>query len=141
LQAKPEYLDRLLDEAKALTGSDYATAKMLKVGRATVSQYRKGTRTCPPADVALLAELCGYDATAWTARAVAQAYEGTEKGTLLSKALKKALVATGAAIVSSGAKAAAILSLSTDLTLSHFIRCIERLTRKSSPGSGKLSAV
>jgi hypothetical protein len=141
LQTKPEYLDRLLDEAKTKTGSDYATAKLLKVGRAQVSNWRTGFRTCPPADVALLAELCGYDATAWTARAVAQAYEGTEKGTLLSKALKKALVATGAAIVSSGAKAAAILSLSTDSTLSYFIRCIERLNGKRSAGSGKLSAV
>jgi hypothetical protein len=124
MQIKPDYLDRLLNEAKEITGSDYKTAQALKVPRNALSQWRKGVRSCSPADVALLAELTGYDASAWVARAVVTHYEGTEKGALLSKALKKALVATGAVIVTSGTKAAAILSVSANEGLSYFIRCI-----------------
>lgn len=124
LQAKADYLDRLLDEAKAVLGSDYQIAKVLKTGRQTVSDWRAGRRPCPPGDVALLAEIAGYDPTAWTARAVVQGYAGTEKGALISNALKKALAATGGVIATSGTKAAAVLSVSAKTGLFDFIRCI-----------------
>lgn len=52
---------------------------------------------CPPADVALMADIAGLDAEAWTARAVIAQHEGTEKGEALKAALKKAFAVTGAA--------------------------------------------
>jgi len=123
MQAKPEYLTQLLDRAKDKAGSDYKLAKLLKVGRATVSQWRSGKRTCPVADQVLMAEIAGLDAEAWNARALVAQYEGTAKGDMLYRALGKALLATGAAFASSGASATAIFSMAETGVL-YFIRCI-----------------
>jgi hypothetical protein len=109
---------RLLDEAKKITGSDYKTAKLIKTTRQRISNWRMGECTMPPADVALVADVAGLDAVAWTARAVAQAHEGTEKGDALREALKKAWLATGVAIVSGSTHAAE--------QFTQLIRCIDR---------------
>lgn len=82
---------RLLDAAKAVTKSDYATAKATGISTSNISDWRHGRRTMPACDVALVADVAGLDAVAWTARAVAQSHEGTKKGDALSAALKKAL--------------------------------------------------
>lgn len=125
MQTKPDYLDRLLDSASEKAGSDYKLAQLLEVHRATVSQWRKGTKTCPAGDVALMAEIAGFKSEEWLARAVIAQYEGTAKGDKLFRALGKVLVATGGVIASSGANA--------HLTFSHkavadagayLIRCI-----------------
>jgi plasmid maintenance system antidote protein VapI len=120
--SKPEYLDQLLQHASDKAGSDYRLAKVLEVNRATISQWRSGKRTCPPGDVALMAEMLGLDPEAWTARAVIAQHEGTQKGVRLASALKKAVLVTGAALATSGASAAAA-------GCSYFIRCIEALIR------------
>ena len=112
-------VETLLDAAKKQTGSDYKTAQQIHVPRMQLSNWRHG-KPMPAADVALVAMLAGLDAEAWTLRAVAQTHEGTAKGDKLQKALKKALAATGAVIVSSGARAALITATATD----YFIRCI-----------------
>jgi hypothetical protein len=124
MQTKPDYLDRLLDEASAKAGSDYALAKLLDVNRATVSQYRSGKRTCPVADVALMAEIAGLKPEEWIARAVVKQYEGSAKGDKLYRALGKFIAATGAAIASSGASALPIFSHSATQAVDYFIRCI-----------------
>lgn len=100
---KPPYLDQLIDRAAAKCGSDYKLAQSLKVSRSTVSQWRYGRKTCPAADQALMAHLAGLDAEAWSARALIAQHEGTEKGRLMAEALKKALLATGAALSIFGA--------------------------------------
>lgn len=134
MQTKPEYLDRLLDEASKKAGSDYALAKALEVNRATVSQWRSGKRTCPLEDVVLMAEMSGFKAEEWAARAIVQKHEGTAKGDKLYRALGKFLAATGAAIASSGANALPIFSHDGMQTLSkvasYFIRCIVLLSYK-----------
>ncbi len=61
---------------------------------------------CPAGDVALMAQLAGLDADAWVARAVISQYEGTAKGAKLEAALKKALLATGAVLLSGSVHAA-----------------------------------
>jgi len=104
---KPDYLDQLIELASKAAGSDYKLAKMLEVNRSSVSQWRSGKKPCPAGDVALMAEIAGLEPVDWTARAVAAQYEGSEKGKRLREALKKALAATGVALVSSGAQAAA----------------------------------
>lgn len=113
---KPEYLDELINRASEAAGNDNQLAKALDVGRSAVSEWRKGLRTCPAADQALMAQIAGLDAEAWAARAIIEAYEGTPKGEKLANALKKALLATGAVAASFGANAYE--------SASHFIRCI-----------------
>jgi hypothetical protein len=113
MQAKPDYLDQLIDKASEAAGSDYKLAAELGVTRFTVSNWRAGRKTCPAGDVALMAQIAGLDAVAWNARATAAAYQGTPKGEKLAVALGKALLVTGAA-VGSGTAAAG----------SYLIRCI-----------------
>lgn len=109
---------RLLDAAKAVTKSDYATAKATGISTSNISDWRHGRRTMPACDVALVADVAGLDAVAWTARAVAQSHEGTKKGDALSAALKKALAATGAVLITAG--------LVPEGPGSYLIRCIKR---------------
>jgi hypothetical protein len=76
--------------------------------------------------VALMADIAGLVAEDWTNRAVIAAYAGTSKGEKIARALGKALVATGAVIVTSGVNAGQIGS---DIG-AYLIRCIVLLSRK-----------
>jgi hypothetical protein len=118
--SKPEFLDELIDRASKQAGSDYKLAQMLQTTRQTVSNWRHGRKTCPAGDVALMADLAGMDGEAWACRALVAQYQGTPKGDAIARVLGKALIATGAVIVSSGASAATMLGES----VGHFIRCI-----------------
>lgn len=122
---KPEYLDKLMDQASSKAGSDYKLAKMLETTRQAVSDWRHGRKTCPVGDQVLMAEIAGLKSEEWMARALVAQYEGTKKGDKLYRALGKTLVATGAVIVSSGAAAQQIFS-TVDLLapVAYFIRCI-----------------
>jgi DNA-binding transcriptional regulator YdaS (Cro superfamily) len=130
--SKPDYLDQLISEASTAAGSDYKLAQMLEVPRQNLSAWKHGRKACPVSDVALMAEIAGLKPEEWMARAVVAQYEGTSKGDKLFRALGKALVATGAAVVSSGASAHLIFSHKGGETIggavSYFIRCIERLS-------------
>jgi hypothetical protein len=103
---KPEYLDELINRASKVAGSDAALARHLEQGRQAISNWRSGRTPCPPGDIALMAALAGLDAEAWNARAVISQYEGTTKGAKLEAALKKALLATGAVLLSGSVHAA-----------------------------------
>jgi len=123
MSTKQIYLVELIDRASKVAGSDAALARHLEQNRQAVSDWRHGRARCTPGDVALMAELAGLDAEAWAARAIISQYEGTSKGAKLEEALKKALLATGGAIVSSGVHAAPVISAARDW-LEYFIRCI-----------------
>ena len=112
----PDYLTQLIERASVKAGSDYKLAKILHVQRSAVSMWKANKRPCPAGDQALMAAIAGLDAEAWAARAVISQYEGTEKGELLKQALKKALLVTGAAIVSVSAHA--------QESITYLIRCI-----------------
>jgi len=107
MQTKPDYLDQLIDRASAAAGSDYKLAQQIGVNRQAISNWRHGHKTCPAADQALMAQIAGLDPEAWASRALIAAYEGEPKGELLKQALKKALLATGAALAMSGGAQAA----------------------------------
>jgi hypothetical protein len=130
--SKPDYLDQLIDEASRAAGSDYKLAQMLETPRSAVSMWRAGTRTCPAGDQVLMASIAGLKTEEWAARALVAQYEGTSKGDKLFRALGKALVVSGAAIVSSGASAHQIFSHKGAETIagaiSYFIRCIDLLS-------------
>lgn len=117
-------IELLLDKAKLQSGSDYKTARELYVTRMNVSNWRHGKTNMPAADIALAAHLAGLDGVEWGSRALAAQHEGTAKGAKLQIALKKALPAIGAALVSSGASAAAITATASHAGLSYLIRCI-----------------
>ena len=107
---KPNYLTELIDRASAAAGSDAALARELDIGRSLVSDWRKGSKSCSPADQTLMAAMAGLDADAWAARAVIEQHRGTAKGAKLEAVLKKALVLTGVALASSSAQAAPAIS-------------------------------
>lgn len=114
--SKPDFLDQLIEQASRAAGSDYKLASMLDVPRQNLSAWKHGRKTCPVADVALMAQIAGMDAEAWASRAIVAEYEGTPKGEKLAVALGKALLATGAALATSGASAAAV-------AFDYLIRC------------------
>ncbi|MGY8590819.1 helix-turn-helix domain-containing protein [Paracidovorax citrulli] len=103
-----EELNSLIDKAAEVAGSDYKLAQTLGVSRQIVSNWRHGHKTATPEDQALLAGIAGLDPVATMARAMVWKHEGTAKGDRLMRVLGKALLATGAAIGSAGASAAAI---------------------------------
>jgi len=119
----------LIDRASKAAGSDNKLAKLIDATQPNISAWRAGTRPCPPADVALMAELAGLNADEWALRAVAAKYEGTPKGDKLKRALK-ALTATGAVVLSSGASAATFGAKVGAWSVEIYLRCINCLVRK-----------
>ena len=103
-------LKTLIDTASKACKGDAALARAIGAQKQHVCAWKKGTRPCPPEDVALMAAVAGLDSTAWLARAIVHKHEGTAKGDQLMRALGKTLVATTAVVASSGASAAAIFS-------------------------------
>ena len=122
----PELLTRALEKA----GGPTALAKTLKVPPQMVSMWRSGAKPCPPEDQARLAAIAGIDPIQTLVRAHIEKHEGTEKGDQLARVLGKFLVATGAAVATSGASAAAIFS-PTSKSLFDLIRCIVKLNHFS----------
>ena len=110
---------KLLDAAKAMSGSDNQTAKRIFSSRQRISDYRAGRYALTIADTVLLAHLAGMDGTEWGSRAIEAQHDGTEKGVALFNALKKALVPTGAEISTCG-EAVQTATASRN----YFIRCI-----------------
>lgn len=123
----PEFIGQLIDRASEAAGGPSKLARLLEVSAGNVSDWKAGRRSCPVADVVLMAELAGLPADEWAARAVVAQYEGTSKGDKLFRALGKTLPAIGAAVVSSGASAQQIFSAKggvVETAVSYLIRCI-----------------
>lgn len=131
-------LNKLIDLAASIVGSDYKLAQHLGIPRQHVSNWRHGKKTATPADQALLAYTAGLDPLVTLARATVEQHEGKAKGDQLMKALGKALLATGGVMASAGASAAAIFSstLTTPIgeLVGRFIQCINALIREDNKG-------
>ncbi len=124
MQDKPDYLDQLIQRASDAAGSDYRLAQLLEVPRQNLSAWKHGRKTCPAADVVLMAEIAGLEPEKWAARALVSQYEGTTKGDKLFRALGKLLPAIGVATASAGANAQVIFSYRDIYGAFDFIRCI-----------------
>jgi predicted transcriptional regulator len=122
----PEIIDKALEK----TGTVSALGKALGISPAMVSMWKSGAKPCPPEDQARIAAVAGIDPIQTLVRAHIEKHEGTEKGDQLARVLGKFLVATGAAVATSGASAAAIFS-PTSKSLFDLIRCIVRLNHFS----------
>lgn len=81
-------ITQLIDAASKAAGNDTKLAIKIGANQQHISQWRNGTRTCPPADVALMAYVAGLDAVEWGLKAMASKYSGTAKGELLMQVLK-----------------------------------------------------
>ena len=113
----------LIDRASKAAGSDNKLAQLIDAHQPHIGQWRQGTRSCSPADAALMAELLGLNADEWALRAVVAKHEGTPKVDKLKRALK-ALAATGAVVLSSGASAATLGAKVAAWTIEVYLRCI-----------------
>lgn len=125
-------LNELIDKASAVAGSDYRLGKMLHTTPQAVSDWRAGRRACPPADVALLAQVAGLDAADWLIRAVIEKHAGTPKGEALFSALGKGLRATGDLALYGVAGA---LVISSEAWWREIPQCIKRLSNKAPIGA------
>ena len=101
-------INEMIDKATAIAGSDGKLGSLIGQPRTVISDWRHGRKKCPPEDIALMAGVAGLDAEAWLIRATIERHKGTAKGDRLLKVLGKGLLATGAAIASSGASAMGI---------------------------------
>jgi hypothetical protein len=95
-------LKKLINDAAAIVGTRYKLAQALHVQPGAVYSWETGAKPCPPADIALMASIAGYDPTTWLARATIEKYEGTPKGDQLARALAKPWAATGGGTASNG---------------------------------------
>lgn len=120
----------LIERALAVAGSQAELARLLKVAPPNITVWKKEEKPCPPEDQARLAAIAGIDPIQTLVRAHIEKHEGTEKGDQLARVLGKFLVATGAAVATSGASAAAIFS-PTSRGLLDLIRCIVKLNHFS----------
>lgn len=110
-----EHLDELnflIDQAKAIAGSDAKVAAAIGASRMNISNWRKGKQKCPPKQQALIAAVAGLDPLQTLARATVQAEENSDLGDRLMRVLGKASRATGAVLGFVGVSALAIYSLS-----------------------------
>lgn len=118
---KPDELAQLFDLARDKVGSDYKLAQLLGLSRHRISNWRTGQQSMSPEDVAIVANIAGLDGVSWAMRAMVAKHEGTAKGDRLMKAVGKALLATGAAVATSGAHAMAICSKTIELLYTMYI--------------------
>lgn len=93
--SRTERINKLLDLAKTMSGSDYKTAKLIGVTRMNVSQWRKG-KSCPIEKQAILANLAGLDATEVVSYALIEGAADHAEKERLYTAVGKTLVPTGA---------------------------------------------
>lgn len=114
-----ETIKTLIDKAAEMCGSQRELAEKLGVKPHHISEWKSGARKCQPDDQAAMAGIAGFDAMETLARATVEAAEGTKKHEVLLGTLGKYLLATGAAIGSSGAVAG----------VADLIRCIVKLNR------------
>ena len=70
----------LIDLAKQITGSDYATAKRLGIARQSISHGRNGVHKLDLSTIGALAEICGKDPLKTIAAVAAQREGQTKKG-------------------------------------------------------------
>lgn len=90
----PELIKRAAERA----GSKSELGRQLGATPQRIYEWETGRRSCPPEDVALMADLAGLPAEVWLARATMWKHEGTPKGERLQKALGKYSRVIGAAL-------------------------------------------
>lgn len=88
-------LEKLIDAASAIAGSEYKLAKELGIPQSHIWAWRHGTRTCSAEDRALMADLAGVDPWAEIAEAMTERWAGKPKGDRLRAIFSRRLQSVG----------------------------------------------
>jgi nitroreductase len=104
-------LIELIDRATQAAGSQAELARLIGAQAQHVTNWKAGTRPCPPEDIALMANVAGLDPEDALVRAVIDKHAGTKKGDLLTKALGNVRRATGAVVTSAFFAAVALSTI------------------------------
>lgn len=92
-------LGELIERAAKECGSKTALAKQMGVSAQRLNDWRTGLRSCPPEQVAIMADIAGLIAEEWLVRATLLNSKGKPYYERLHQALGKWLPRTGAALV------------------------------------------
>lgn len=84
----PEKKLWLIDTASKIAGNDSKLAIYLDVSRGNVCDWRKKRKSCPTAEIALMAHLSGLCAVDWIVDLLIDEHANTVKGQKLSDAFK-----------------------------------------------------
>lgn len=76
-------LEKLIERAAAIAGSEYKVAKALGIPPQQVCDWKAGRRTCGPEDRALLADVAGVDPMPEIAEALLERVASTREGVKL----------------------------------------------------------
>ena len=79
----------LIEKAASIVGSEYKLAKKMEIPQQNLSNWKSGSKTCPPAVRAILAGIAGENAADELIRATMEREEGTRRGLLLGELLGK----------------------------------------------------
>jgi len=91
-------LGELIERAAKAAGNKTALAQMLDVAPQRLNDWRTGYRTCPPEQVAIIADIAGLPAEEWLVRATLLNSKEKPYHKRLEQALGKWLPRTGAVI-------------------------------------------
>lgn len=72
-------LQKLIDHASSIAGSDYRLAKSIGVSRQAISDWKHGRKPCPIETRAELAGIAGFDALGEVVEAMLEKHRGTPK--------------------------------------------------------------
>ena len=86
-------LDKLIEKAALIVGSEYRIAKDMGVPQGHIYEWKVGKRTCSAEDRALLAEMAGVDPILEIAQAMEERWAGKPKGERLRALFAKRLEA------------------------------------------------
>lgn len=88
-------LEKLIERAAAIAGSEYKVAKALGIPPQQVCDWKAGRRTCGPEDRALLADVAGVDPMPEIAEALLERVAGKPKEARLRDVLRNRLNIVG----------------------------------------------
>jgi len=81
-------LDKLIEQASAIAGSDYKLAKEIGTTPQRVSNWRRGEQPCPVEDQALIADLAGVDPVEQIIEALLERNADKPRGAKLNSLLR-----------------------------------------------------
>lgn len=106
-------LQKLIDQAASIAGSDYKLAQTMGIARQQLSNWRTGQKPCPIDAIADLATIAGLDPAAVVMDTLAQRNAGTPRGERLKRAMGKAIHGVAATLTYGAIVAALAAGLST----------------------------
>lgn len=80
-------LQKLIERASSIVGSDYKLAQQMDVSRQSISDWKLGRKPCPLHARAEIAGIAGFDALDALIEGVLEPHQGTPRGERLRRLL------------------------------------------------------